>query len=222
MGSVAEGGRTILFVSHQMNQIRRLCNRALWIDAGGLRAAGSAKLLVNQYEATTLAEVEVSAAQSRAAIAFGRWHVETSGSNVVDLDQTLDCVVIRIQARVIKPIRKGRFFITLNDANNTYVWSQIHYDLKLDPGPVTFVLEFSSLPLVPGVYTWNVNVHDGNCGVGFILTPELSVVSKTDSIVDGHYKGILNLASELRLEWETGGSTTSTPIAGSTFGVNEP
>src|SRR5208282_4156954 len=42
MGRVAEGGRTILFVSHQMNQIRRLCKRALWIDAGALRADGPA------------------------------------------------------------------------------------------------------------------------------------------------------------------------------------
>ena len=30
MGEVAKGGRTVLFVSHQMIQIRRLCNRAWW------------------------------------------------------------------------------------------------------------------------------------------------------------------------------------------------
>src|SRR3984885_169833 len=34
MDDVARTGRTILFVSHQMNQIRRLCNRVIWIDAG--------------------------------------------------------------------------------------------------------------------------------------------------------------------------------------------
>src|SRR5437899_8868761 len=32
MGDVAKVGRTILFVSHQLNQIRRLCNRCLWLD----------------------------------------------------------------------------------------------------------------------------------------------------------------------------------------------
>src|ERR1035437_2647597 len=47
MGKVAEGGRTILFVSHQMNQIRRLCTRVLWVDGGIIRADGPAKLLVN-------------------------------------------------------------------------------------------------------------------------------------------------------------------------------
>src|SRR6266702_7793388 len=40
MGDVAQGGRTILFVSHQMNQIRRLCQRALWVDGGTIRQQG--------------------------------------------------------------------------------------------------------------------------------------------------------------------------------------
>src|ERR1700722_18375288 len=41
MGDVSEQGRTIIFVSHQMAQIRRLCRRALWIDNGGIRKDGS-------------------------------------------------------------------------------------------------------------------------------------------------------------------------------------
>jgi ABC-type polysaccharide/polyol phosphate transport system ATPase subunit len=199
MGKVAEGGRTILFVSHQMNQIRRLCKRALWIDAGGLRADAPASLLVNQYEAATLAQGEVTAAQAHTSIAFGRWQVEASGTNVLDLDQSPDRVVIRIQAQVIKPIRKGQYFISLKDANNTIVWSHLHYDLKLDPSPVTFVQEFASLPLVPGVYTWEVRVNDGHIWSEFVLAPELSIISRTDSNVYGHLKGFLNLPFELRL-----------------------
>ncbi|MGC8960577.1 MAG: ABC transporter ATP-binding protein, partial [Chloroflexia bacterium] len=34
MGDVAKGGRTVLFVSHQMNSIRKLCDRCIWLDAG--------------------------------------------------------------------------------------------------------------------------------------------------------------------------------------------
>jgi len=200
MGKVAEGGRTILFVSHQMNQIRRLCKRALWIDAGGIRADGPAKLLVNQYEAASLAQGEVSAAQARGSITFGRWQVEASGTNVLDLDQGPDGVVIRIQARVIEPIRKGKYFIHLKDANNNIVWSHLHYDLKLDPGPVTFVQEFASLPLVPGVYTWEVRVNNGHIWSEFMLAPEFSIVSRTDSNVYGHLKGFLNLPFKLRLQ----------------------
>src|SRR5215469_4691007 len=68
MGKVAEGGRTILFVSHQMNQIRRLCRRALWVEGGVIRANGPAKLLVNEYEAASLADGEVTAGEAEASI----------------------------------------------------------------------------------------------------------------------------------------------------------
>ncbi len=34
MGEVASGGRTIVFVSHQLNQIRRLCEKVIWLDQG--------------------------------------------------------------------------------------------------------------------------------------------------------------------------------------------
>src|SRR5438034_11822111 len=50
MGEVAQGGRTVLFVSHQMNQIRRLCQSAIWIDAGRVRLKDGAGSAVNQYE----------------------------------------------------------------------------------------------------------------------------------------------------------------------------
>src|ERR1700719_161788 len=32
MGEVAKGGRTVVLVSHQLNQIRRLCHRVAWVD----------------------------------------------------------------------------------------------------------------------------------------------------------------------------------------------
>src|SRR5467141_3060449 len=51
MGDVAHGGRTILFVSHQMNQIRRLCERVMWIDNGQVRECGSTAAVTSAYEA---------------------------------------------------------------------------------------------------------------------------------------------------------------------------
>src|SRR5687767_3921935 len=37
MGDVASQGRTVLFVSHQMNQIRRLSDHGIWLDSGRLK-----------------------------------------------------------------------------------------------------------------------------------------------------------------------------------------
>ena len=49
MDNVAKSGRTILFVSHQMNAIAGLCNRAIWIENGGVREDLPAKETVQSY-----------------------------------------------------------------------------------------------------------------------------------------------------------------------------
>jgi ABC-type polysaccharide/polyol phosphate transport system ATPase subunit len=43
-------GKTIVFVSHDLGAVRRLCHRALWIQDGVLQADGPADQVVAQYE----------------------------------------------------------------------------------------------------------------------------------------------------------------------------
>ncbi|HJU65347.1 MAG TPA: ABC transporter ATP-binding protein [Gemmatimonadaceae bacterium] len=49
MDSVARSGRTILFVSHHMASVRKLCSRCLWIDAGRIAMDGPTGETVNAY-----------------------------------------------------------------------------------------------------------------------------------------------------------------------------
>jgi lipopolysaccharide transport system ATP-binding protein len=50
MGDVARAGRTVVLVSHQLNQIRRLCNRVIWIQDGAVQQDGPAHQVVSAYE----------------------------------------------------------------------------------------------------------------------------------------------------------------------------
>jgi len=49
MGSVAQEGRTVLFVSHQMNAIRALCESCLWLDGGRVARLGPTEEVVKEY-----------------------------------------------------------------------------------------------------------------------------------------------------------------------------
>src|SRR5215469_10410878 len=55
MGDVARAGRTVVLVSHQMNQMRRLCDRVVWVDGGAIRMIGTAHEVVSAYEAAMFA-----------------------------------------------------------------------------------------------------------------------------------------------------------------------
>jgi lipopolysaccharide transport system ATP-binding protein len=67
MKTVGESGRTVLFVSHDMNAINRLCSRAIWLKDGKIEKDGATTEVVNAYlheQAETGAEKSWTAAEN--------------------------------------------------------------------------------------------------------------------------------------------------------------
>lgn len=61
MGEVARGGRTIVFISHNMIAIRSLCSRAIWLDNGQIVKRGLTDEVVGEYEEQQLRHFDESA-----------------------------------------------------------------------------------------------------------------------------------------------------------------
>ena len=49
MASVASDGRTVIFVSHNLQAIQSLCNKAIWLDKGHLKEQGETKDIISRY-----------------------------------------------------------------------------------------------------------------------------------------------------------------------------
>lgn len=49
MMELMSGGTTVLFVSHDMSQIREMCNRVIWLDGGHVRLNGETKEVCDAY-----------------------------------------------------------------------------------------------------------------------------------------------------------------------------
>jgi lipopolysaccharide transport system ATP-binding protein len=49
MREIGRTGKTIFFVSHDMEAMRRLCNRVLWLDGGTIREDGKAEEVIDAY-----------------------------------------------------------------------------------------------------------------------------------------------------------------------------
>lgn len=50
MEEMLSNGTTLLFVSHDANQVRRMCKKAVWLDNGVMRAYGEAESVCAQYQ----------------------------------------------------------------------------------------------------------------------------------------------------------------------------
>jgi lipopolysaccharide transport system ATP-binding protein len=49
------GGASVLFVSHDMEQVRRACERAILLRRGSVEAAGEVSLVADAYETSLVA-----------------------------------------------------------------------------------------------------------------------------------------------------------------------
>src|SRR5271154_2043034 len=103
MQEVTKTGRTIVFVSHQMNQIRRLCERVLWIDAGQIRESGPTGQVAAKYESASLQPNDDSLGDDRC---FLSWSI--CGHDNVVRDGLRD-VTFHFHVRLREPVSQGHF-----------------------------------------------------------------------------------------------------------------
>ncbi len=50
MREIINNGKATILVSHSIPQIRRMCNKVLWLDRGKQIAFGNTQLICDQYE----------------------------------------------------------------------------------------------------------------------------------------------------------------------------
>lgn len=63
MHEASRGGRTVLFVSHNLAAVQALCSRAIWLDRGVVSYEGSVDECISRYLAQSLNEVGVPPGQ---------------------------------------------------------------------------------------------------------------------------------------------------------------
>ena len=94
MQDISKSGRTIVFVSHQMGQMRRLCERVFWVDDGQIRDEGASRKVIAAYESSGLQRDSSLPENGRC---FLRWSV-CGHDNI--LRDGLQSVVFHCHARV--------------------------------------------------------------------------------------------------------------------------
>jgi lipopolysaccharide transport system ATP-binding protein len=203
MDDVARGGRTILFVSHQLNQIRRLCSRVIWLDGGRVRLDGPTAEVTAAYESAMvdLARAPAGGASPAAAgkAAFVGWTIDRDRAegppHVLD---HLGPLRVSFLVDVTEPLRVRRAAIALYDAENRLLWGAANGDLALDAGRHALTYALPSLPLRPGSYVWKVSLFD-DAGLVDVYDsiPPLLVATEPLAHPADEWAGFLNLPYEL-------------------------
>ena len=200
MGDVAKAGRTVVLVSHQMNQIRRLCERAVWMDNGTMRRDGAASEVLAAYETAMLggeAATESTSNETRRrsqGAQFFRWSIEGEAERRQHVLRTTGKFRVAFEVELRRPIRNGEHGIALYNAERQLMWGWAVPNLSLNAGTHRLIHEFPTLPLRPGNYQWQVNLWDENELLDtWDGNPEMRIETEEFQHYQDEWNGFLNV-----------------------------
>jgi lipopolysaccharide transport system ATP-binding protein len=204
MGRIEEisgSGRTVLFVSHDMQAISRLCNRAYWLDGGVVAAEGVAEEVVSRY----LQEASGGGAHVSFALeqAPGTAALRLASARVIDENsETVHTVDVRepigIEVRFVVLEDAGPLFpkIKLGNDRGEVVFNALDTDPRwrtsAEPGTYTCTAWIPPNLLNEGVIAVDVTIASFGAGrlVNHLNVPSLLQFHVTDPSLGDTAKGL--------------------------------
>ncbi|CAA6823338.1 MAG: Teichoic acid export ATP-binding protein TagH (EC, partial [uncultured Thiotrichaceae bacterium] len=178
MREILAGGATLVFCSHNLYQVRELCQQAVWLEQGQVKMFGDAQMVVDAYQdavrarhAPEAANVELavkgSAAKSGPLLKDVFLSGEQGQAEGLPRFMTYQRFMVRVALDAaginISDIHVG-IVIRRNDDVQCYGISTLHDGVALvasrNQAGVSFVID--SLPLLAGEYCLEVWLIDGS------------------------------------------------------------
>ncbi len=182
MEELRSGGRTVLFVSHNMAAVENLCSRCLWIDNGQVRNDGDTRAVIQSY-------------------------MGTLDGLPLPVVRSGDQLIIRLHYYAEQPVSYPSFGFRLTTEMGTLVTdtSTWHHDIEIPlipPGDGHIDLEIDCLNLLPARYSFSLWLtgmsrvpHPAHPGTGIFdcvehcarLEVELSNVYRSGRVLDSRH-----------------------------------
>jgi hypothetical protein len=191
-------------VSHQLNQIRRLCEKAIWLDQGRIFQAGPTPEVASAYESSMMDRANgLDPANGAPEIrnGFVGWEIVEPCGEKPYLLTTLGPVKIKFVLRLDKPVADGHHGIALFNHERQLIWARAASHLELAAGIHEFRYDFPSIPVRPGLYIWEVSLFDGVRQIDvWPCVPEMNVATEIHQHPDDRWNGILNLPCQFSMQ----------------------
>jgi ABC-2 type transport system ATP-binding protein len=157
-------GRTIVFVTHAVQQVAQICDGAVMLDHGRVRAIGNVADVVKEYRLLML----------RQHIGFARedltGDVEIASVDFLDPESAPTSPVVQpgaglqvqVETRTIRPVDSPVVSLVIFDSDGQFVWRTGTGDIDLGrvEGKLRVTFNMISVPLQEGRYFVTVGIHD--------------------------------------------------------------
>ena len=178
IGELRSQGLTILFVSHDLEAVRNLCNSALWLEDGVIQDRGTTDKVIDSYlnNVTAVAEARLSREQ-RITSNENRWgsgEVEITEVKLLDAQgrerrsfKTGERMVVRLKYHAHIEVRQPVFGVAIYGSDGVHIsgpntkLSDYPVESVKGAGEIDYIIDM--LPLLEGTYELSAVVYDQEC-----------------------------------------------------------
>jgi lipopolysaccharide transport system ATP-binding protein len=219
MQDMRGGGRTVLFVSHNMSAVENLCSRGIWIANGQVRLDGTTHEVIEAYMGSFTSSEGASndlkqlddGRRGSGEIRFSRVELLTKGGELQTVTRSGKAVTIRLHYHAREAIERPSFGIKIISEMGTLITDSSTWLHNIDiplvnPGDGYVDLEIDMLNLLPGRYSLSLWVDSAlkhhNYDViehAMSLDVEEAAIYNTSRRIDSRY-GLVFFPQRWRLD----------------------
>ena len=217
MKDVSTGeGRTVIFVSHNMNAVLHLCNRVLHIDKGKIVSSGNPDEVVRAYIGRGSASSSVSLRDHDGRVVDGsgilqKIEIMDSSGSPANVFGPGEDVLIKLTVSSNETILRPRIGLGVTDLQNLRVFAVATY---LSPDSIVSIgntsnvtLRFVMPPVFPGQYNLDVAIMnedhsflDAIYAAASITVKENAYLNTASPISNNRELGVIMVKSEWKVE----------------------
>jgi lipopolysaccharide transport system ATP-binding protein len=165
MGSFAQSGKTVLFVSHNMEALRNLCQRGLWLKNGRLEGDGPADEIVSAYSQSTTTHFAFTPLIPDFGLSIQKVVLKNDHDMETGVFKPGDDLFIEVHYEASKHIERPYLALGVECVVGHCFAANMRLDghrpdFLFGPGKVT--CRFKAIPLLPQKYTVKIIVWTGN------------------------------------------------------------
>ncbi len=162
MGDVAREGRTVLFVSHNMHAILRLCQSVVWLQNGFVAKIGPSESICIEYLAY---HTEKGGARhefldyGEHSVIFTEMEMRNSAGELTNIFRADEPIQFCIIYRVLKPVNGLTLGLNITDGLGGSLWAANEldqhpnlFDRVREPGDYKLIITAPGNVLRPGTY----------------------------------------------------------------------
>jgi lipopolysaccharide transport system ATP-binding protein len=192
MGDFAQSGRTILFVSHNAEAVRNLCQRCIWLKDGRIYKDGSADEILEDYFNDTAGDISFSFANTDYGLTIHNVVLRNSTGDKSNQFRPGEDLIVEISYDAQRPLEEPYVIVGVQGINGSCFTANMCIDghqPQALAGVGKLACRFKSLPLFPQSYSVKMSVRTKNGHDMIVKYQDVAYFSVVGDLTDYGYKG---------------------------------